>query len=322
MYDLIGDIHGCADTLRAMLGDLGYAHDGRCYRHLDRKIIFLGDFVDRGPRQRDTLHTARAMVQHGAALAVMGNHEFNALAYHTPDPQHSGGYLRPHTAKNREQHQAFLDDYADDEAGRREVLDWCATLPLWLELKTPSGALRVVHACWDPASIRVLRPSVDAHHRMTEPLLERASRHGTPEYAAVETLLKGKEVRLPAGLAFRDKGGHERHEVRIKWWEQGGTFRSLALGPETGIPDDPIGAEHLITYTHEAPPVFLGHYWLTGEPTLLAPNIACVDYSVGLRGGKLVAYRWDGERRLDATHFRQVERLEPDDGSLPDSPSS
>ena len=97
---------------------------------------------------------------------------------------------------------------------------------------------------------------------------------------------------------------------------------TLALGPETGIPDDPIGAEHLITYTHEAPPVFLGHYWLTGEPTLLAPNIACVDYSVGLRGGKLVAYRWDGERRLDATHFRQVERLEPDDGSLPDSPSS
>jgi hypothetical protein len=104
MYDLIGDIHGCADTLRALLGELGYARDGDGYRHPSRTVIFLGDFIDRGPRQREAVTIARAMVQHGAALAVMGNHEFNALAYHAPDPQRPGDYLRPHTDKNRQQH--------------------------------------------------------------------------------------------------------------------------------------------------------------------------------------------------------------------------
>jgi hypothetical protein len=42
LYDLIGDIHGCAETLRALLGELGYADDGDGYRHPSRTVIFLG----------------------------------------------------------------------------------------------------------------------------------------------------------------------------------------------------------------------------------------------------------------------------------------
>ena len=38
-------------------------HDGECYRHATRKVVFLGDFIDRGPFQRDTVRTAMAMVQ-------------------------------------------------------------------------------------------------------------------------------------------------------------------------------------------------------------------------------------------------------------------
>ena len=53
----------------------------------------------------------------------------------------------------------------------------------------------------------------------------------------------------------------------------------------------------------------MGHYWLDGEPELLAPNIACLDYSVAAKtGGKLVAYRWDGERELSASKFVSVSR--------------
>ncbi len=85
----------------------------------------------------------------------------------------------------------------------------------------------------------------------------------------------------------------------------------MAFG-DTGIPDDPVGAEHLIAYSHDAPPVFLGHYWLKGEPALLAPNVACVDYSVAVPGGALVAYRWDGEQWLDPAHFWRVPRIERD----------
>ena len=85
------------------------------------------------------------------------------------------------------------------------------------------------------------------------------------------------------------------------------------MGPKsarTHIPDDPIAGDHLVEYSHAAPPVFLGHYWMEGEPGPLAPNIACLDYSVAKPGGKLVAYRWDGEQTLEPGKYVWVERIE------------
>jgi len=55
----------------------------------------------------------------------------------------------------------------------------------------------------------------------------------------------------------------------------------------------------------------LGHYWFEGEPSILAPNIACLDYSVAKAGGKLTAYRWDGEQQLRDEKFIWVDRIEP-----------
>ena len=64
-------------------------------------------------------------------------------------------------------------------------------------------------------------------------------------------------------------------------------------------------------YSHEAPPVFFGHYWMEGEPAPLAPNIACLDYSVAKPGGRLVAYRWDGDKTLEPGKYMWVKRIEP-----------
>ena len=47
MYDLIGDIHGHADELVQLLELLDYEKAQGSYRHPDRKVIFLGDFIDR-----------------------------------------------------------------------------------------------------------------------------------------------------------------------------------------------------------------------------------------------------------------------------------
>jgi len=44
-------------------------------------------------------------------------------------------------------------------------------------------------------------------------------------------------------------------------------------------------------------PVFFGHYWLRDTPSVYRHNIYCLDYSVA-KEGKLVAYRYDGEKRL------------------------
>ena len=59
------------------------------------------------------------------------------------------------------------------------------------------------------------------------------------------------------------------------------------------------------TYSSDAAPVFVGHYWLAGTPKPLATNVACTDYSVA-KGGKLVAYRWDGESTLHEEKFHWV----------------
>lgn len=108
MYDLIGDVHGYATPLRALLRDLGYKEREGTWRHPERTVIFLGDFIDRGPEQLETVRIARGMVEAGAALAVMGNHEFNAIAWASETPEGSGQYLRQHSDKNRDQHAAFL----------------------------------------------------------------------------------------------------------------------------------------------------------------------------------------------------------------------
>lgn len=59
MYDLIGDIHGHADALQQLLKKLGYYRQKGVYRHPDRQAIFLGDFIDRGPRIREMLEIVR-----------------------------------------------------------------------------------------------------------------------------------------------------------------------------------------------------------------------------------------------------------------------
>ncbi len=87
-YDIIGDIHGHADHLAGLLRLMDYAEIGGVWRHHERMAIFVGDFIDRGPRQLESVRTVRRMVEAGSALAVMGNHEFNAIAWWEPLPAH------------------------------------------------------------------------------------------------------------------------------------------------------------------------------------------------------------------------------------------
>jgi hypothetical protein len=307
VYDLIGDIHGRALELEALLTKLGYRLAGSSFRHENRRAVFLGDFVDRGPYQRRVLDIVRPMVSEGSALAVMGNHEFNAIAYHTPDG--NGGYLRSRNAKNTHQHRAFLDEFGDEPDEWADTIDWFKTLPLWLDLE----GLRIVHACWDQAYINRLAQNYGEGAGLSDQLLHAASRRDTWQYRAIETLLKGKEIRLPEGASFHDKDGNQRHQIRVRWWGNGTTYRDIYLGPEsaiTHIPDDPVAGDHMIEYAHEEKPVFIGHYWMEGAPQPLAPNIACLDYSVAKPGGKLVAYRWDGEQAIDPGGFIWVVREE------------
>ena len=80
-FDIIGDVHGCFDELVELLKELGYEistqPDGETVVEppQGRKAIFVGDFVDRGPKVAEVLHLIMGMQKTGAALCVPGNHD-------------------------------------------------------------------------------------------------------------------------------------------------------------------------------------------------------------------------------------------------------
>ncbi|MEO8662669.1 MAG: polynucleotide kinase-phosphatase [Bryobacteraceae bacterium] len=91
-FDIFGDLHGCADELRALLKNLGWERHEleqpespwgeEQWRHPGgRRAIFLGDLVDRGPQVLDTLRIVRNMVKDGVAFCVAGNHDVKLMRW-------------------------------------------------------------------------------------------------------------------------------------------------------------------------------------------------------------------------------------------------
>ena len=118
-FDVIGDVHGCATELEELLALLGYARDDAgTWRHAaDRKVVFVGDLVDRGPRVPDVLRIAMAMEEAGTALVVPGNHDIKLLKkLRGRDVQITHGLaeslaqLEAETPEFRDRVATFLDD--------------------------------------------------------------------------------------------------------------------------------------------------------------------------------------------------------------------
>ncbi|MFG6468400.1 metallophosphoesterase [Roseateles sp. BYS87W] len=295
-YDLIGDIHGQAGKLQALLSAMGYVETASGWEAPPgRQAIFVGDLSDRGPEQVRVVQIVRSMVDNGQALAIMGNHEFNAIGFATPR-RDGAGFLREHSAEKRAQHAEFLAQVGEGSALHHEILDWFRTLPLCLDL----GELRVVHAWWHEPYVELVRSRHPGGAPMEEDFLHAAFTKGTDEWHAVEGIAKGLEVRLPDGLFVHDHAGVRRHDVRTRWWLGSDvTLQEAAIltaGQQGELPAQPMGGAYA-GRTVDDVPVFIGHYWMQGRPVLQAPKVACLDWSAA-GDGPLVAYRWDGEQVL------------------------
>lgn len=301
--DIIPDIHGQAEKLRVALRNLGWQRNGLTWSHPDpdREIVFLGDFIDRGFENAAVIRIVRELMDSGRAQAIMGNHELNAIHFHTSDPD-TGTPLRAHNKDNVEQHESFLKEFPLGASQTKDVLEWMKGLPLFIETEE----FRAVHAAW-------IQPAIDDLKRQTaagvlsEDQLIRAGRKGDALYDLAEAVAKGPEVRLPHPHSFKDKGGKSRHHVRLKWWSgDARSWRQIAMSvPDIRkIPNDPL-PENLATsvYPADAKPVFFGHYWMSGTPKPQSRNALCLDYSAGTVG-PLVTYMFpNGSREIIASHI-------------------
>ena len=67
---VIGDIHGCSNTLTGLLKIIEPVHE-------DDTIIFIGDYIDRGPNSKGVIDIILSLYKkHRKIITLMGNHEF------------------------------------------------------------------------------------------------------------------------------------------------------------------------------------------------------------------------------------------------------
>jgi Calcineurin-like phosphoesterase len=327
-YDIIGDVHGCAQSLRQLLEKLGYVEADGAYvfdngalgsDSAARQVIFVGDVIDRGPQIRDALQIARAMVERGSARMILGNHEYNALAYCTllhastaDQPQ----FVREHTVRHTLQIQETLDQFRGHDDEWRDMLRWFMTLPLFLDLPQ----CRVVHACWDERLIESLLQR-RGHAFIDADFLQASADRHSFERSVIDRLTRGLDLQLPEGAAISGRDGFTRRMFRAKFWaDNAQTYQELAFQPDplpdhvATLPISDADRGKLLYYGADAKPLFVGHYWRQGTPRPLLHNLACLDYSAVHRG-KLTAYRMDAETSLDTARFVWVDaRDDENDG--------
>lgn len=301
MYDIIGDIHGFAAPLKNLLIKMGYEKHGKGYRHPERKALFLGDYIDRGEEILETLEIVRSMHENDDAIALMGNHEYNAICYNLPDGK--GDFLRPRLKRNVDQHEKTLLAFKDKDEEYKDYLEWFKSLSLYFE----NESFRAVHACWDDKMIDVLKAE-SVIDKISDHFIYRSADKSNYLFKALDQTLKGVEIKLPKDFQYYDKENNVlRKEIRVKWWEnpRGFNYKTYAVTPdEISFPETEIDLAdcNFTIYSEKSKPVFFGHYWLSGKPQLLCPNVCCLDYSIA-NNGLLVAYRYNGENILNPLNF-------------------
>lgn len=302
-YDVIGDIHGHAAKLAALLRMLGYVPSaGSWIPPQGRTAVFVGDLIDRGPEQIRVVNIVRSMIDAGHATSVMGNHEFNAIGYATRRDDGSGEFLRAHSNKNTGQHAEFLAQITEGSPLHQEVVGWFRTLPPTLDL----DGIRVVHAWWHEPFVELVNSRWTSGKPMNDAFLHASWTKGSPEWLAMDGLTKGLEIQLPDGHSFLDHAGVERREVRTKWWhEEPRSLRDVAIvepGQEHTVPGHLLLPGDYLGAPVDGTPVFVGHYWMKGRPERMSRKVACLDWSAA-KNGPLVAYRWDGEGEIAPDKF-------------------
>ncbi len=273
--DIIGDIHGERVALESLLRKLGYDDRGR---HPEgRRLVFVGDLIDRGPDSPGVLRMVMRLVQSGNAQCVVGNHELNALR---DDPkQHRSGegwwYGRDEPA-----YDSVVVDAGEKE---REFVPFLRRMPAAVERTD----LRVVHACWHAPSIETVRAHesvIDCFHDEHRALVPVLSDLRERAFRAVKA--SGYEIRdrrnpdRPIPMIMELAEFEERNQM-------GNAAKVVTSGIERTI-EEPFWAsgkwrvvERMRWWDEfDDTPVVVGHYWRRYRPDLADAAGSSLDSSL------------------------------------------
>lgn len=297
MYDIIGDIYGHSEKLKKLLGELGYRINREgIFSHSSRKVIFTGNFINKGPQIKETLEIIKSMSDAGFAYPLLGYQEYSILCYCTKDKD---DYLHKHNNKNANQHMKTLREFNNGNSEEwKEYLEWFMTLPFSFNM----DGVRAVSACWYNKNIDFLKEKYNNH--LTPELLKKSTDKKNFEAKAIDETLKGKKVNLPEGVIIKDIYENKKNSLRVKWWDkpEGKTYKEYAISkynyevPEIEISIKDIDNDLMEGYHEARKPLFIGYYNFN-EPKLLNSNVVCVNSNV-TETGKLSGYRWFGENTL------------------------
>ena len=327
--DVIGDVHGERQALEQLVKHLGYDDSGR--HPAGRKLVFVGDFCDRGPDSPGVLALVRRWVEAGNAFAVLGNHEINLLRRDAKDG--SGWFFDERVEADNRKYAPYV---RADQSFAAEMFPFLRQLPLALERED----LRIVHAAWIDEKIAEARalPAGDiaaAYDLLEDAAAVHAQLRGIPALLAAENAawpysLEDGQHQPPVMPGHADnelnKSQYNPLKVLTCGVERRGTEPFFAGGKWRFV-------ERMAWWDsyNDTTPVLMGHYWRhikpmdrralgKGDQSLFADiapsawhgklgNVFCIDFSVGARWTarlagkppeedfKLAAMRWP-EREL------------------------
>ena len=328
--DIVGDIHGELHALQDLLSHLGYDHNGQ--HPQSRTLVFVGDFVDRGPDSPGVVDLVQRLVESGHALAIAGNHEINLLRHDAKDG--AGWFFDTRLESDITKYSQFAR--ATNMLQRARIEAFLNTLPLGLERED----LRVIHAAWHAPDIAKARMMSLGTARAEYDRWEEQAAHVAVERCIAERMAEEKN-RWPHSLEDGERcppflQAHCDNELNKALINP---LKVLTCGLERQA-SQPFFAGNKWRFVErmawwndytEATPVVIGHYWRSILPTQtthevlfrnVGPyawhgqhgNVFCVDYSVGARAQARTFARPHGHMKLAA--LRWPERsLMFDDGS-------
>ena len=295
-YDIFGDIHGHAHLLKKALKSLGYRKTNSGYAHSEgRRALFTGDLLNRGTEVMKTVKIVRRMIDNGQADMILGNHEFDFVAFHSKDKK--GRPLLKHDRKSLLRLRNTHSDF-DTNQKRKELKEWLLTIPIFIETED----FRAVHACWQKRDIAYLT-RVYPDGLSNPKLLRRSCNPSRVEYWALHSIIDGpKLVHYKDDSLEVDVRNPDCSFVKVRWWDKSykrGT-KEMAIRGKSRIPNALTPDSYVSNYEpygKKQKPLFFGHYCLREKPHLIKTNLCCLDFCAD-RSQILSVYSYDGEQAL------------------------